>query len=79
MIEAIWPIIIKGCSTGCPPIHVKIIVFATSVQKRSCVMGRNVELRCLEVWRRGANIRMRMEKMRARTPPSLLGMERRIA
>lgn len=36
-------------------------------------------LRCLEVWSIGMSIRIRMERSRARTPPSLLGMDRRMA
>lgn len=36
-------------------------------------------LRCLDVWRSGMIARTRMERTRANTPPSLLGIERRIA
>lgn len=36
-------------------------------------------LRCLEVWRRGIITRIRIERTRARTPPSLLGIDRKIA
>lgn len=32
-IEAIWPMMIKGCSTGCPPIQVKV--------RRSAVRSQN--------------------------------------
>lgn len=70
---------IKGCSTGIPPIQVRMATSATSAQKRSCVRGRKVRLRCLEVWRMGTTISTRIEARRARTPPSLLGIERRIA
>lgn len=69
----------KGCSTGIPPIQVRIITSATRSQKRNCVMGRKVKLRCFDVWRIGTSIRMRIEASRARTPPSLLGIDRRIA
>lgn len=41
--------------------------------------GRNTRLRCLEVWRAGTTISTRIEARSARTPPSLLGIERRIA
>lgn len=34
---------------------------------------------CLDVCSMGTTIRMRIDKRRARTPPSLLGMDRRIA
>lgn len=47
-IDAIWPIIINGFSTGMPPIHVRIATSAMSVQKRNCETGRKVRLRCLE-------------------------------
>lgn len=69
----------KGCSTGIPPIQVKMSTSATRVQNNSCVRGRNVRLRCLDVWRKGTIIRTRIEDSSARTPPSLLGIERRIA
>lgn len=36
-------------------------------------------LRCLDTWRMGNSIRIRIEKTRANTPPSLLGIDRRIA
>ena len=36
-------------------------------------------LRCLDVWRRGMRIRIKIDETRARTPPSLLGIDRRIA
>lgn len=79
MKEATWPMIMKGCSTGMPPIQVRIITSATRVQNRNCVRGRNVSPRCLDVWRIGTNISTRIENRRARTPPSLLGIDRRIA
>lgn len=70
---------INGSSTGCPPIHVRIAVFAIRVQKKILAMGRNMRERSLEVWVRGIKKRIRIEKRRARTPPSLLGIERRMA
>jgi len=33
--EAIWPMMMKGCSTGIPPIHVRMATFAIKVQKRN--------------------------------------------
>jgi len=77
--EATCPMIMKGCSTGIPPIQVRIATSATRVQNSSCVRGRKVRLRCFDVWRRGTSIRMRIENRRAKTPPSLLGIERRMA
>lgn len=71
--------IMNGSSTGCPPIHVRIAVLAIKDQKKIFAMGRNMRERSLEVWMRGIKKRIRIEKRRARTPPSLLGIERRIA
>lgn len=69
----------NGCSTGIPPIHVRIITSATSIQNKNWVRGRNVRPRCFEVCRMGTTISTRMDERRARTPPSLLGMDRRMA
>lgn len=71
--------VIKGCSTGWPPIHVRVRRSATRSQNRHWLRGRNIIPRCLEVWRIGMIARIRMESTRARTPPSLLGIDRRIA
>lgn len=62
-----------------PPIQVRIITSATRTQKKNCVRGRNVRLRCLDVWRIGTTIKTRIEHRSARTPPSLFGIDRRIA
>ena len=48
-MEASWPTIINGCSTGWPPIQVKISRLATRIQYKICVIGRNIRLRCFEV------------------------------
>lgn len=77
--DAIWPIIIKGCSTGIPPIQVRIATSAIRTQNKNWVKGRKVRARCLEVWRIGTNIRIKIEASSARTPPSLFGIDRRIA
>lgn len=69
----------KGCSTGIPPIHVKMATSATRIQNRSWARGRKVSPCCFEVWRRGITISTRIENSRARTPPSLLGIDRRMA
>lgn len=52
---------------------------ATSNQKTHWLMGRKDMLRCLEVWRNGIMMRIRIESTRAKTPPSLLGIDRKIA
>lgn len=49
------------------------------VQNSSCESGRNVRLRCFDVCSKGTTIRIKIEASRANTPPSLLGMDRRIA
>lgn len=53
--------------------------FAIKIQKRVWEMGRNIKLRCLDVWRNGIARRIRMEANRASTPPSLFGIDRRMA
>lgn len=78
-IEATWPMMMKGCSTGWPPIHVRINRLATSSQNSSWLSGRNIMLRCLAVCSSGMIISTRIEQTKATTPPSLLGIDRRIA
>lgn len=78
-MEATCPMITNGCSTGIPPIQVRMATSATRVQNKNCVIGRNVRPRCLDVWRIGTTIKTRIEKRRAKTPPSLFGIERRMA
>lgn len=77
--EAIWPIIMKGCSTGIPPIQVRIATSAIRVQNRSWVNGRNVKLRCFDVCRKGTAMSTKMDASNASTPPNLLGIDRRMA
>lgn len=62
-----------------PPIQVRIITLATRSQNRDWDSGRKVSPRCFEVWRSGTSIRTRIEANKAKTPPSLLGIDRRIA
>lgn len=69
----------NGYSTGCPPIHVRMSRLATRIQNSVCEIGRNIRPRCFEVWSMGIRARIRMDITRANTPPSLLGIERRIA
>lgn len=78
-IDATWPIMTYGCSTGMPPIHVRISISATKVQNRNWVIGRKVSPRCFEVCRMGTTISTRILNNSARTPPSLLGIDRRMA
>lgn len=57
----------------------RIITSAIRIQNKNCERGRKVRLRCLDVCKIGTNIRTKIEANRARTPPSLLGIERRMA
>lgn len=77
--EAIWPMMTKGCSTGIPPIQVRITTSATSVQNKNWDRGRKVSPCCFEVCKSGTTISTRMENSNARTPPSLFGIDRRMA
>ena len=78
-IDASCPIMMYGCSTGCPPIHVSVSKSATDIQNKSWLKGWNIMLRCLYVWSIGMNARVTTESNRAKTPPSLLRIDRRIA
>ena len=78
-MDATWPITMYGCSTGIPPIHVKINISATRVQNRNWVTGRKVSPRCLDVCKIGTTNSTRMLNSSARTPPSLFGIDRRMA
>ena len=51
----------------------------TRIQNMHWLIGRNIMLRCLDVWRKGTSTKIRTERTRARTPPSLLGIDHRIA
>lgn len=78
-MDASWPMMMKGCSTGCPPIQVSVNKSATNSQNKHWLRGRNIILRCFDVWSSGIRARIRIDRTRARTPPSLFGMDRRIA
>lgn len=69
----------NGCSTGWLPTHVRIRRFDARLQNASWERGRKVIVRCLDLCRKGIRNRMRTEAARARTPPSLLGIDRRMA
>lgn len=42
-------------------------------------MGRKVRLRCFDVCKTGTTIKIKIDMRRAITPPSLLGIDRKIA
>lgn len=77
--EASWPMIMNGCSTGWLPTQVRMRMFATRAQNRICDRGRKVIDRSFDVCSRGMRNRTRIEAARASTPPSLFGMDRRMA
>ena len=52
---------------------------ATRIQNIYWLIGGNIMLHCLDVWRKGTSTKIRIERTRARTPPSLLGIDHRIA
>lgn len=78
-IEATCPMIMYGSSTGCPPIQVRISRLAVRIQKSVWEIGRNIMLRWLDVCRSGMASRIRIDASSASTPPSLLGIDRRMA
>lgn len=79
MNEASCPMMMNGCSTGWLPTHVRMSRLATKIQNRIWDKGRKVIDRCFELCSRGSRNRTSTEAARARTPPSLFGMDRRMA
>lgn len=77
--EAICPIMMNGCSTGCPPIQVRMMMSDTKSQNRAWEMGRKALPRCFDTCKSGTRSRIMIENSSASTPPSLLGMERKMA
>lgn len=77
--ELTWPMVMKGSSTNCPPIQVRTDVVAISAQNSVFAIGRNIRDRSFEVWVRGIRSKTKIDSKRARTPPSLFGIERRMA
>lgn len=72
-----WPKIIKGGSTGLPPVQVRRMKIVEN-ERRVKYWKFSFEL----VWvvgERGRAYRMRMAANMIVTPPSLLGIERRTA
>lgn len=78
-MDATCPIVMNGCSTGWPPIHVSVRRSAMRIQKRAWLIGRNIMLHCLDIWSKGIIAKIRIDMTRARTPPSLFGIEHRMA
>jgi hypothetical protein len=70
--------IVKGGSNGCLLIHLRVRRSAASIQNRYWLMWWNIKFHCLVVYRRGKAVKMSIERTRATTPPSLLGIDLRI-
>lgn len=76
--DVTWLIIVYGGSTGFVAVQVMIINVATRVQNMSCMNGRNVMDRVLAVCVNGTVSKIIIDIAKARAPPSLLGIDRRI-
>lgn len=46
-MDATCPMVMKGSSTGCPPIHVRVSKSATRIQNKNWLRGRNIMVCCL--------------------------------
>lgn len=64
---------------GRPPIHVRIKNVATKTQNRICAGGQKAEDFRFCVWVRGRINRTRIAANIHTTPPSLFGIDRKIA
>jgi hypothetical protein len=69
----------NGFSTGRPPIHVRIAQDVTRDQNNICLRGYRAIPRLLFLDKIGRRNRIIRAENRATTPPSLFGIERRIA
>lgn len=76
--EASWPISVNGGSTGLVAVQVIIMNVVVKDQNISCMKGRNIIERVWEVWVKGIVKRIVMDRTKARVPPSLFGIDRRI-
>lgn len=77
-IEASWPISVNGGSTGLVAAQVIMMNVVVKVQNVSCMKGRNIIERMCEVWVKGVVKRIAMDRTKARAPPSLFGIDRRM-
>ena len=71
--------VINGGSTGIPPIHVSTSISDTRIQNNTWDTGRKTIVLCFEMCVAGTRNNTRMAESSANTPPSLLGIDRRIA
>lgn len=78
-IVADCPIIMNGSSTGRAPIHVRIIQSITRHQNIIWLIGQNLRDDASALLVKGRMNRIKIASARAITPPSLLGIDRRMA
>jgi hypothetical protein len=79
-IVKIWPVKIKGSSTGRMPIQDKRITHEQNNQKIVLFIGVILSLFILLYFLvKGSEYKINTDKAKATTPPNLLGIERRIA
>lgn len=71
------PIASYGCSTGLLPIHISTTKVPQSAQKVIELINSNLDT--VVFTNKGKKYRIAMDIIRASTPPSLFGMDRRIA
>ena len=70
---------IYGSSTGRAPIQVKRITVTINLQKAIFFIGINLFLLNFFSKAKGTKKRITIEKAKAKTPPNLLGIDRRMA
>jgi hypothetical protein len=75
----IWPIITYGSSTGRAPIHVSKEAIIINLQNKNLLTGYILDALKLKMLVSGTIIKIKIDKTKATTPPSLLGIDRRIA
>lgn len=78
MTDATWLIEMNGGSTGFVAAQVISTNVDVNVQNISCMSGRNVIDRSLDVWINGTENRIIIDIARANAPPSLFGIDRRM-
>lgn len=74
----IFPIMVNGSSTGLAPIHVSKAPTTTKLQKNAFFVGENFFTKELGVFRHRVS-KNRMAPAIAITPPSLDGIDRKMA
>ena len=77
-VVKICPIWINGFSTGHLPIHDRITNEVNNIKNIDCITGLN-DAGSLFVYMVAGKYRIIMNSIRAVTPPSLLGIDRKIA